>query len=251
MALYSAVLSASFAAGPALVSWVGIHGWFPFATGAIVVLLTVFPLFSLREETTPQVEESQASGLLAFAARAPVLLAAVGVFAIFDAATLSFIPAFAIQIGMETSQAALALTALIIGNVVLQFPIGWLADHYPRRRIMLGCVTLTIIAALLLPCAGQSARLWPLLVLLGAAGYGIYTISLADLGDRFHGHELVTGSSAFAVMWGLGALFGSVSGGWSMSLMGADGLPLFLASAYGLLLIGISWRSIRAGTASS
>ena len=132
---------------------------------------------------------------------------------------------------MQTSLAALALTALIVGNVLRQFPIGWRAEHYPRRRVMLGCALVTVISALLMPLLGRGAWLWPLLVILGAGGYGIYTVSLAELGDRFKGSELVTGTSAFAVVWGLGALLGSVTGGWSMSLLGANGLPVFIAAA--------------------
>ena len=76
----------------------------------------------------------------------------------------------------------------------------------------------------------------------GATGYGVYTMSLKSLGDRFSGQELVNGTAAFAVMWGLGALFGSVSGGWSMTLSTSYGLPLTLATVYALLAIGLLLR---------
>jgi hypothetical protein len=85
--------------------------------------------------------------------------------------------------------------------------------------------------------------MWPVLIGLGAAGYGVYTVSLADLGDRFSGNELITGAAAFAIMWGLGALFGSVSGGWAMSLLGPHGLPHFIAASYSILAIGIVFRT--------
>ena len=242
VAIYGAILAASFGTGPALVGWIGIYGWAPFIISSIVILLSVVPLSLLRDEATTEVEESSAGNLFAFAAKAPALLAAVGIFAIFDTATLSFIPVYRLQSGLDVSTAALALSALIIGNVVLQFPIGWLADRIPKRRVLTGCTALTILFASLLPIAMSTPWRWPTLVLLGASAYGIYTVSLAELGDRFQGHELVTGSAALAVVWGLGALFGSILGGWAMSHFGPHGLPLFLALCYAALLAIILLR---------
>lgn len=251
VAIYGAILSASFGAGPALVSWIGIQGWLPFVIGAIVVLLSVIPLALVQDETTPEAEETAASGISSFASKAPVLLAAVAVFAVFDAATLAFLPVYGLRTGLDLSTAALALTALIMGNVVLQFPIGWMADRYPKRKVLGFCTLTTIFFALLLPYVNTTLWMWPVLIALGAAGYGVYTVSLADLGDRFDGHELVTGSAAFAVMWGMGALLGSISGGWAMSLFGPHGLPLLIAFSYIVLFVAMVLRPIYAHRVSS
>lgn len=242
VALYGAVLSASFGAGPALIGWIGIHGWLPFLIGACVIILSVIPLMMVQEDAPLAEEETAASGMLSFALKAPVLLSAVAVFAIFDAATLSFLPIYGLRIGLDVQTAALALTALIIGNVVLQFPIGWMVDAFPKRTI-LGVLTLATVGfALLLPMVNNGFWLWPTLLALGACGYGVYTVTMAELGDRFSGHELVSGSAAFAVMWGMGALLGAVSGGWAMSLFGPLGLPILIATSYGLLFTGMVLR---------
>lgn len=246
VALYAAVLSASFGAGPALVGWIGIEGWLPFVIGATVVILSVIPLAMVQESTEDEIEETAVSGIFTFAAKAPILLAAVGIFAVFDAATLAFLPLYGLKIGLNLSTAALALTTLIVGNVILQLPIGWLADRFSKQTVLKMCALISVIFAILLPYTGTSIWLWPVLVILGAAGYGVYTVSLADLGDRFQGNELVAGSAAFAVMWGVGALIGSISGGWAMSLFGPYGLPMLVAFSYAALFIGILLRASRA-----
>ncbi len=237
VAIYASILSASFGAGPALVAWIGIQGWTPFIIAAIVILLGVFPLLLINEDETEQPEETGATGFFLFAPKAVILLVAVMTFAIFDAASLSFIPVYGLQIGLDLSTATSALTALIVGNIVLQFPIGWLADKYPKQRVLGYCAAATIVLALLLPVTMATPWMWLILVLTGAFGYSVYTVSLAILGDRFSGHELVTGSSAFATVWGIGALVGSVSGGWSMSNFGPHGLPVLLAVAYAILVV--------------
>jgi MFS family permease len=242
VAIYASVLSASFGAGPAIVSWIGIHGWAPFIIGSVVIAIGVLPLSLVREESTQQPEESSSSGFFQFAPKAPMLLIAVLAFAVFDAATLSLIPVYGVQSGLSVSTAALALSVLIAGNIFLQLPLGWLADRYPHRIMIGGCALVTVIMLLVLPFVMNTIWMWPVMVIIGSAGFGVYTVSLASLGDRFKGQELVSGSAAFAVVWGIGALLGSVSGGWAMSSFGPHGLPVACAVVYLLLVLGLVLR---------
>ncbi|MCP4188825.1 MAG: MFS transporter [Gammaproteobacteria bacterium] len=242
VAIYSSVLSGSFGAGPLLVGFIGIEGWLPFVLGAAVVFIGAIPFFFIREETTSAPEEARPSGIFDFAPKAPVLLVAVGIFAIFDAATLSLFPVYGMKNGLDISTSANILTVLIIGNVFLQLPIGWLCDRFPHRYILTGCALTTSLLLLFIPFTINSDLKWPLLIIIGTTGYGVYTVSLTSLGDRFKGLELVNGSAAFAIMWGFGALFGSVSGGWTMLGFGPHGLPVSLALIYFILVLALIWR---------
>lgn len=64
--------------------------------------------------------DTRASGIFDFAPKAPLLLAAVGIFTVFDAATLSLFPAYGMQNGLDIATSANILTALILGNALLQ-----------------------------------------------------------------------------------------------------------------------------------
>lgn len=242
VAIYSSVLSASFGAGPLLISIIGIEGWMPFLLGAAVVTLGATAFLFIREDAQHEPEETRPSGTLNFARKAPMLLAAVGAFAIFDAASLSLFPVYGRQNGLDLATSANILTALILGNVLLQFPIGWLCDRFPSRYIMATCALVTTFMLLLLPLVIGTTVQWPVLVLMGTTGYGVYTVSLVALGERFRGSELIEGSASFAVVWGFGALLGSVSGGLSMLASASHGLPFSLALVYLLLAAGVAWR---------
>ncbi len=243
VAIYGSILSASFGAGPGLIGWIGIEGWLPFIIGASVLVIGVFPLVFIREEAHGADNEQGTESVVSFLPKAPMLVACVLAFGLFDAATLSLLPVYGVHTGLDVATSAYILTALILGNVVLQFPIGWLADLYPHRYVLAGCAGLAACMMAILPAVMTSNWMWPVLVLAGAAGYGVYTVSLTSLGDRFSGLELIRGSAAFAVMWGVGALLGSVSGGWSMTLGGPHGLPLHLALVYVLLIVGLAYRA--------
>ena len=241
VAIYASVLSASFGLGPVLTGLIGIDGWRPFLIGMAVLVAAMVPLAMVRDPPAPETADA-ASSLRSFAPKAPLLLAAVGVFAIFDAATLSLVPVYGVRLGLSVETSAYALSALVMGNVVLQFPIGWLADRFPKRSVLAGLALATCLLCLVLPAVMGSLLMWPVLLAVGATGYGLYTVALAALGERFSGHELIQGAAAFATMWGSGALIGSVLGGTMMEWFGPHGLPLSLAAVLLLFLAGMLVR---------
>jgi MFS family permease len=239
LAIYTSILALSFGGGPAIISFTGIEGASPFLLGAAVLLAAMIPIFFVKDEAVDS-EDETALSVLSFARKAPILLFAVGMFAILDAANLSFLPVYAVKKGFDQELAALALTAFVVGNTVLQFPIGWCADHFPKRRVMAACGVLTGLSSLLVPFVFGTWALWPVLTVMGATAAGIYTVALAELGERFSGHELVTGTASFSTMWGFGALAGSLAAGWSIAAFGPDGLPFTMAAVFLVFIIAVS-----------
>lgn len=231
MAVYTGILSLSFGLGPALISVTGTEGLLPFGIGAVVLLAGTVPMFFYRPTQAFAVEEGTGTlTIIGFSYAAPILVAAVGMFAIIDAANLGLLPVYGVKQGLTQETASLMLTAFITGNLVLQFPIGWIADHWSKRGMMAICAVVAAIGSALMPSAFSSWLIWPVLVVTGAASAGIYTLALAELGDRFSGHELVAGTAAFSTVWGGGALLGALLGGWAMDQYGPDGLPYAIAA---------------------
>jgi MFS family permease len=244
VAIYGTILSASFGIGPLIISIIGIDGWLPFILGTIIVIIGVIPLLFIQLEKQPESDHAQTSSIFSFAFKAPMLLACVCAFSIFDAASLSLFSVYGIKLGLSLSDSANLLTVLILANVFFQLPIGWLADHYSHQRLLFYCALMAAVALLVLPPLMGSLLMWPTLAIIGAAGMGLYTVALISLGDRFTGTELIDGMSAFSVIWGIGALFGSVMGGWAMAEFGPHGLPVSLAIVFAFLSLGLVWRQI-------
>lgn len=245
MAVYTGVLSLSFGLGPALISLTGVDTMLPFFIGSAVLLAGTVPIFFYRQTET-FAPEAGSSGLsiFGFARLAPILLVGVGMFGIIDAANLGLLPVYGVKKGLTQETAALMLTAFIAGNVVLQFPIGWIADHWSKRGMMSACGIATAIGSALIPWAFGTWLVWPLLVVTGAASAGIYTMALAELGERFSGHELVAGTTAFSTMWGGAALFGALLGGWAIDSFGPDGLPYAIAAVFLVFILTMAARTL-------
>jgi len=233
--LYSSIPSLGFATGPFLLTSTGSAGWPPFLAGLTFVGLSAFALLWARG-AAPDLAQEQRASLAGFAGRAPSLLTVVGVFALFDTAVMALLPVYAFRNGMDEAAAANAVGVLIIGKVVLQPVIGWSADRWSRRRVLLGCALLTAFGGGLVPAATGTLLLWPLLFFWGAAGFGVYTMALADLGARFAGPMVVAGAAAFTAMWGVGGVIRPLLGGVAMAHFGPHGLPLL----FGVTFLGLA-----------
>ena len=234
---YGTCISATFGIGPAVVGWAGIEGYLPFVIGAGVLVLAALPICMVSKDAGG--EEHEHISMLSFAPKAPLLLAAISVHAIFDGGMLGFLSVYGVREGMSIESAALTITTLALGNVFFQVPIGWIADHTSKSGTMVACFVVTALGLMLMPFAITTIFIWPLVLIMGAAGFGIYTIGLAELGDRFSGADLIAGTSAFSTMWGLGALIGSVICGLAMDWFGPHGFPAIL------LVVFVGYLAIR------
>ncbi|NNL78700.1 MAG: MFS transporter [Desulfobacterales bacterium] len=242
MGIYATVMSLGFCVGPFILPLTGFDGWPPFMVGIVCFIAAGLIMLPLRRRL-PEFEKTIHGSVYRFMTLAPTLLLAVLSAAYFDQIVLSFLPLYTLYFGFPQTTASFALGVLIVGNVFLQFPLGWLADLTSRRMVMLACTITTLAGCALLPFAIQSIwLLWPLLFIWGGAAFGVYTVALAGLGDRYSGAMLLTGSAAFGLMWGVGGMIGPALAGGAMQLWGPVGLPLILGIPFALFTFMLLWR---------
>ena len=202
--IYATVAAAGFALGPMILIVSSTHGWMPFILG-ISVILAALPILIQAKEHLPEFDSEESSSVLSFLSFAPLLLFSVASAALFEQVTLSLLPIYGLRHGLSESASSLVLGTLIVGNVFIQIPIGWLADLISRRVLLIILSFTAVSGSMLLPILiGGSMLLWPMLLIWGAVAYGTYTVALVELGDRFSGAALVAGCGAFSMMWGIG-----------------------------------------------
>lgn len=225
--VYITVLSICFGCGPLLIGLTGSTGALPFLLACAILAIAALPLVAVGGETVALSDTPATFGVLGFMRLAPTLAAGVGMFAAIDGSTMALLPLFGLRSGYPEATAAAMITVLIAGNIALQVPLGWLADRMDRERLLLLCGAGVLTGALLLLAAAPwSLLLWPVLVLLGMAAGGVYTLAMIIVGQRFQGAELVTANAAFGVLWGSGSLLGPFVAGVLMRFSDPGGLPL-------------------------
>ncbi len=238
MGLYTSVLAVSFSIGPLIIPFTGIDGWAPWLIGILCVGMSAVPLTFLRiSEDSFRHEEG--GGFWAFVGRAPLLLFAVGTLTFFDAVILSFFPIFGLRSGLPVEQVTTILGVSIIGNALLQLPIGLLADRWSRLGVIVLSAVISAVLAVTMIWTIQSWLIWPVMLILGTTAYAIYTIALTILGDNFKGPDLIAGSAAFAAMWGIGGILGPPIAGAATDAFGIVAIPITVTAIYVVLLIGL------------
>lgn len=244
---YTTVISGFFAVGPLLVPVVGFQGIGAFGTVGLLYLLLGLPVWWLKG-SAPPMERAPFSELPRIMLAMPVLLLAVLCFSFFDSATFALWVIYGVGRGLAETGTVITLSVLVIGNVVLQIPIGWLADRMSRRTLLALLAALTFAGSLLLPAIPLDHPLiYPFLFVWGASAFGVYTVAVTLIGEHLTGIRLVAANAAFGVMWGVGFLIGPFIAGAAMELMGGIGLPLTGALVYGILTIAaLSLPPIRA-----
>lgn len=228
LGLYSSTVSGGFAIGPLSLGLVGTQGWPPFMIGIVAFLLCGLIVLAVVPRLPDMPHEGEATSLSGFFALAPLLLFAVFTAAAFEQVLLSLFAVYGTALGSAEERIASLITCFVAGNAVLQILLGRVAEHIGSTRTMLFCVLACMAGCLALPSAFNSGLIWPLVFLWGGVSFGIYTMSLIQLGERFTGQALIAGNAAFAFTWGIGGIAGSPAAGLAMQLIGHQGLPLSL-----------------------
>jgi len=244
MGLYVTIAAAGFTLGPVLLSIIGSEGYGAFAVAILSPFAALPVLLWARHQLPDGFKDSPAASFMVFARAAPMLLLLVGVVALYDQTLLTLFPVYGLGAGLGEVQTNWALSVAVSGNMLLQLPLGWLADKFDRRLIAIVLAAATAAGLALLPQVIGTFWGWPLLFAIGATGFGGFTIAMVELGDKFTGPMLLTGNSAFAVMWGIGGLAGPPVAGAAMDAYGIDGFPFTLAVLFAILAVGLIWRPL-------
>ncbi len=129
--------------------------------------------------------------------------------------------------GIDEAGTLVLLSVFAAGTVALQLPLGWIADRGGLGRWLNVAAVAGALGALLLPFAiGASALLYPLLFVWGGLMIGLYTLGLAQLGDRFQGPSLVGANALFISIYAVGSMSGPPLYGVAMDAFGPNALPI-------------------------
>ena len=237
VALYGSAYALSQLSGPLLLGLVGSEGDYGFWIG--VVLLTLAPLLLMGRDGAPSTESCSVtfSDLLGFCRSLPAIAWAVALFAAFEAMILTLLPIYCLRQGFTADIALAMVSTVVVGDALLQLPIGALADRLSRRSLFTGCAVLLMLSSLAVPFLLDTLLIWPLWVIFGASAGGLFTLSLILIGERYRDDALVRANAHVAQLWGIGCLIGPLAAGAGSQWISGHALPLFMAAGALVLVI--------------
>jgi MFS family permease len=245
--IYVTVLSAGSACGPLLIGAMGVEGLLPFFVSAAILALALVPIpIAAAGGNVPTFHHHESIPLRQAARQAPVVMIAAVIHGGTTILGMTLLPVYGVRMGLPESQAVWLVTALIIGGMAAQIPVGHLLDRFPAGRVLMFCGAVQAIGAALLPFAihAGGATIWILLLLWGGFGNSIYTTALTMLGRAFTKEELPSANTTFTLFWEFGAFVGPLLGGAAMWVWNPHGM-IAVSVVAGLLLVLLGARAVR------
>ncbi len=237
--LFGFIWSVGFAAGPLIISAVGIEGLPPFIAGVACLAASAIPLAfgdGARERTYERTESSTFLGLIRWA---PVPMFTFVSLGLVDASNDTFLPLYGMHLGLGEREAVWLLTILLVGITIAHLPAGWMCDRMSRRGLLGASAGLGgVIAATLPLLPGEGWFLGFAIAALGLMIGTIWTVAVVMIGQRFRGADLIRANACEGALYGCGAVAGPLMIGASHHLLGFDSYPMLVAgTCLGLLVL--------------
>jgi MFS family permease len=241
LGIYATFLSLGFAFGPWLFSQIGSTGLLPFGIAAGVILAALVPLL-LAWDRQPAIGGHRPGAFWRYLYAVPTATGAVLIFGAVEAGGFALFPIYGQMMNYSEASAAQLLTAIGLGNVLLQIPIGLFSDRVKdRRSLLLFFAVVGLIGSLCLPLLINSWWMMAsVLFVWGGVVAGLYTVGLAHLGSELKGSELASANAAFIFCYSAGMLVGPQTIGSSLDIFGPSGFAWALAfffAAYVVLTV--------------
>jgi MFS family permease len=157
---------------------------------------------------------------------------------------VSLLPVYALGSGLNEHQLGVLLTGTMLGVILFQVPVAWLADRLGRTPVLLGCYAVTAAGLGLAPFAPAVGWLTGLLFVAGACSGALYPLGLALLGERVPPAGLARANAWYLALNCAGSLTGPVVAGAAMDLLG--NAALFAAAVAALALVVFTWACVQA-----
>jgi MFS family permease len=208
-----------------------------FAIVSILISWAILPLTLTRRNQPMINSERPKSSLKNLLKIAPLSVAGSTLSGLAMGAFWAMTPIYATELGYDISGIALIMSLTILGGAALQIPIGRYSDKHDRPKVITWVVALAGIIALSMAVIPSQTALLAIFFIWGGLSFSIYPLSVAQLIDQLHPDEIVSGSSDMLVLHGLGCAFAPVIAGSLMTIIGSQGLPLYIGTVL-LILAG-------------
>jgi predicted MFS family arabinose efflux permease len=225
--LYGILPAIGYALGAGIYALVGYRGFAPYLAASIAMAVGIVPILLIPKDAADIVLGGEERLRHAFG-RAPLLLTVALLAGVLEMVPFSLMQVYAIDNKWTARAAAFALPVFYWGQVLLTYPIGWIADRRPRRTVLLSTSAATLLCMASMVVLARSPAFWVVVFLSGGIATATYTLGLAILGQRFDAGTLVSANAAFIACYGVGTILGPPTIGALMDRLGPTALPAAL-----------------------
>lgn len=244
LALYMIALYAGQALGQFLINMGSPKTLFLFVLTAMLTSLAIIPL-SMTKAVMPSLESPSALGFKKLYVKSASGMMGCLVSGLCLGPLYGLLPVFVSVKTQSNAQIATYMAALILGGMVLQYPVGRISDFVERRTVLVTIIiTASALAALTVFSFKWHAVSLLSIFLFGGMIFTVYPVSISHACDNLDHEDIVSGTQALLLFYSIGATIGPLLAPVPMRMFGANGLFLYFIGVMGLGLVFILWRRV-------
>ncbi|WP_367607617.1 MFS transporter [Legionella sp. W05-934-2] len=217
---------------------------FIYAIVSMLTSLSIIPL-AMSYVRTPQIE---APSTLSF--RELIKQASSGLIGCFSSglilsAIYALMPTYLNELSFAKHDVAKYMFAIIIGGMLLQYPVGKISDLVERRLVLIGIAIATIFICVAINLHIQiSWLLFTCMMLFGGLTFTIYPISISHACDSLAQEDIVAGTQSLLLSYSIGAMLGPFIAPLFMQTMGPNGLFIYMSVVCLLMIPVFVYRKV-------
>jgi len=246
LGVYMIVSSGGMAFGQILLNVADPADFLPFTVVSVLVSLAVVPML-LSTGPTPKLAPAGPPDFRRLYRSSPLGVVGVVTSGVVVGSVLGMGAVFARQSGLGTADVASFMFVVLLAAMVVQFPLGYLADRFDRRLVIIAAVAVSGATGVAAALVGGGAAL-ALVVVAAAIGFPLYSISVAHTNDYLSADAMVAAAGGLTLLNGVGAAFGPFAVSLVMSGVGPLGFALFLGAVELALAVFGLYRTFRRPT---
>lgn len=206
-----------------------------FALASFFYLISMIPLLRLRK-IDAAVREEKRIGVWRYIKNSPKIMFAGFAVSFAMSSSSAFLIIYGIKIGMPKEDASLLLSVLLFGTI-FSIPIGYLADIFNRRLMMISAGFFSLILSTILLFNHNHHHIHILLFLMFGCLAGIKIPAVVLINEKYKATQRLAVNSAFSRFSLIGNIFGLFTTGLVMKCCGAQGLWLSVSLILFIFLV--------------
>ena len=205
----------------------------------LVSILLSFALLPILLSTTeqPNVSDPKRISLKEFFLISPLGFVAALFIGLAHSVIFGYGAVYASSKQFEVFEISIFMVIITTFGALSQWPIGYLSDKIDRRIILIGATLLAALISILIVISSYlSLFLFFILVAIySCVSLPMYSLAVAHINDFLKPDEIVSASSTFLILVGIGSIVGPIFVSSLMTLMGSNGYFIYLFVIHGLL----------------
>ena len=224
-------------------------GFVLFVIPSVLVSLAFAPIL-LTASKSPAFETTKPMSLRQLYNVSP--LGFVGMFllgAVF-AAQFGMASIYGTEAGFSVAEISIFFSAIFLGGMTLQYPLGWLSDRMDRRVLIFAAAIGGGVAGIIGIIFGDVFEVVLVVAFfMGGMSNPLYALLIAYTNDYLATDDMAAASGGLIFLSGLGAVSGPMLVGWVMTKVGPSGFWIYLATIMLVLAAYAAYRMTQRASA--